>query len=126
MLPALALLCVIGCKKEPGSGGDALITGVVMARDYNSTFTSVIGEYPASDEYVYIVYGDHPGYDKRIKTDYNGAFQFEFLYEGKYTIYAYSADSTLSELDGTVPVIRSIEITERKQKFDAGIITILK
>ena len=105
----------ISCKKE-GVGGDASITGYVHVKKYNSTFTQYISEYPGRDIYVYIVYGEHSGFDKRVKTDYNGNFEFPYLYKGKYTLYAYSRDSTLQDPSGTIPVIREIQITERKQQ----------
>lgn len=122
----LAILMMASCKKEPGIGGDAIIYGQVWVKDYNGSFTSVIGEYPAKDEYVYIVFGERTGYDKRIKTDYAGNFRFEFLYPGDYTIYCYSADSTQTELDGQIPVIKKTTITDRKQNLNLGLITIAK
>lgn len=105
----------ISCKKE-GVGGDASITGYVHVKKYNSTFTQYISEYPGRDIYVYIVYGEHSGFDKRVKTDYNGNFEFPYLYKGNYKLYVYSRDSTLQDPSGTIPVIREIQITERKQQ----------
>jgi hypothetical protein len=122
-----ATACIVtSCKKEPGIGGDASISGQIIVNDYNGSFTNIIGQYPAEDEYVYIIYGDHTGFDKRVKTDYNGYFLFEHLYEGDYTIYVYSADSTQTELDGRIPVIKKLNLSERKQNLDAGQITIAK
>jgi hypothetical protein len=119
-LYATCLLALAACKKEPGIGGDASIKGRIWVKDYNTTFTNLIGEYPGKDVYVYIVYGENEGYDKRIKTDYNGVFVFKNLYKGNYTIYAYSADSTLTDLSGEVPVIRKITINERKEEVETG------
>jgi len=104
------------CKKE-GIGGDASIRGYVHVKKYNSTFTQFIGEYPGKDIYVYLVFGDNTGYDKRTKTDYNGHFEFRYLYKGDYKVYVYSRDSTLQDVSGIVPVIREVEITERKQEY---------
>jgi hypothetical protein len=120
---ALLLVAVVfssGCSKSPGYGGDASITGVVITRDYNSTFTQIIAEYPAEDEYVYIKYGTHPGYDDRVKTDYAGEFEFKFLYEGNYEIYVYSRDSTLQDPNDLVPVIKKVEINGRKESINLG------
>ncbi len=122
----ILLSAFASCKKEPGLGGDASIRGQIWAKDYNTSFTTLIGEYPAEDEYVYIVFGDHDGFDKRIKTDYEGKFIFDYLYQGEYTIYSYSADSTLTQLDGTIPVIQNVKIESRKQDIDLGKITIAK
>lgn len=116
ILPLIILISA-GCKKEPGIGGNASITGSVWVKNYNASFTTLIGEYPGKDVYVYIVYGNNKGYDKRIKTDYNGNFRFPFLYEGKYTLYTYSLDSTLQDLSGKISIVKEVEITENKQDF---------
>ncbi len=124
-LIAIALcVAIASCRKEPGVGGDATISGQVWVRDYNSTFTQLLGEYPAEDVYVYITYGNKTGYDKRIKTDYDGYFQFEYLYKGDYKVFVYSADSTLTDLNNMVAVVQQISIEERKELVDLGTITI--
>jgi len=112
----LFLMLISSCKK-PGYGGDASITGYVHVQKWNATFTQYIGEYPGKDIYVYIVYGSHSGYDKRIKTDYEGKFEFPYLYTGEYKIYLYSRDSTFSNASGTAPVIRQVNITDRTETF---------
>lgn len=112
----LFLLSIVfsACKKEPGIGGNGSITGKVITNDYNATFTDLIGIYPAADQYVYIVFGDHVGYDKRIKTDYNGVYRFSFLYPGKYTIYTYSIDNTGNELSGRITIKREIQLSKNQ------------
>ena len=111
------VLLIFGCKKEPGVGGNASITGKVIVRKYNATFTTYLGSYPAADHYVYIVYGDHPGYDSRIKTDYDGNYRFEFLYPGNYQIYSYSLDSTEQSLGGQVVVKKDV-VLRRNEKLN--------
>lgn len=113
---SFCFLILFSCKKEPGVGGNASITGKVITRDYNATFTNLLGVYPSADQYVYIVFGDHVGYDKRIKTDYNGVYRFSYLYPGKYTIYTYSMDSTGTQLSGIIPVKKEIQLS-KKQHF---------
>jgi hypothetical protein len=122
----LALVLFSGCKKEAGVGGDATVYGTIWTRHYNSTFTTFIGEYPAEDQYVYIIYGDHPGFDDRVKTSYDGTFQFEHLYKGDYKIYTYSLDSTLTDLNETVPVIKDVQVNERDESIDLGRIIIFE
>ncbi|MFM9984277.1 MAG: hypothetical protein ACKVOK_03545 [Flavobacteriales bacterium] len=112
----LCLTFCVSCKKEPGIGGDASIAGQVIVRDYNSTFTELIGEYPAEDVYVYLSFGGDEGFDKRLKTDYKGEFKFDFLYKGDYSIYVYSDDSTLTDLNNMVPVVLPVKINERKEE----------
>jgi len=112
----LSLASVFAACKEAGQGGDAAIRGYVHVQKWNSTFTQFISEFPAKDVYVYIIYGDRTfGYDDRVKTDFNGNFEFSYLYEGRYRVYTYSKDSTLNDPSGIVPVVREINITDRKQ-----------
>lgn len=120
----VALLLTIGCRKEAGSGGNSAIQGRLWVRDFNSTFTQLIAEYPGEDTYVYIVYGSHFGYDERIKTDYKGEFEFTALYPGEYTIYAYSADSTLTDPNNNVAVLKNVTIEKRKEVVELGNIVI--
>ncbi len=117
LLTLMLMLLIGGCKKE-GLGGDASITGSVRVEKWNSTFTQKIGEYPGRDIYMYIVYGEHDGYDKRIKTDYNGRYEFPYLYKGNYTVYTYSRDSTFSDASGTVALIKDVSINDRKETVD--------
>ena len=124
----LGVLCTIlfmACKKEEGVGGDASISGRVWtyAVSINGAFTDTIAEYPSEDTYVYIVYGDNTGFDKRIKTDYNGFFKFNYLYPGNYTIYVYSFDPIA--IDGQSPVIREVTIKDRKDNVEMERIEIL-
>ena len=102
------------CKKEPGVGGHSSISGHLTIRHYNANFNQYLGTYDGADEYVYIVYGNHSGYDLRVKTDYNGNFEFNYLYPGDYTIYTYSLDSTLQSLNGNIAVVQNIELGKRE------------
>jgi hypothetical protein len=123
LISALCTLLLMACKKEEGVGGDASISGQVWTYAVNGSFTDTIAEYPAEDTYVYIVYGDNTGFDKRIKTDYSGYFQFNFLYPGNYTVYVYSFDP--AEIDGQSPVIREVTIEDRKENLEMDRIEIL-
>lgn len=111
------------CEKDAGEGGTSSITGYVHVTDYNATFLVVQGEYPGADEYVYIIYGNDISYGERIRTTYDGRFEFKYLREGKYTIYTYSEDTTLS---GQSVVSVQAEITDKKQTVDVGRIDIKK
>lgn len=120
---SFALLVVSSCSKEAGEGGNSTITGYVHVTDYNATFLIVQGEYPGANEYVYIIYGDDVSYGDRIRTTYDGRFEFKYLREGKYKIYVYSEDTTLS---GNSVVIQDAEITSKKQTVDVGTLEIKK
>jgi hypothetical protein len=111
---ALATL-ITSCKKEPGIGGDAEIRGQVWSYILNGSLTGFIGDCPAEDTYVYIVYGDNTGFDKRVKTDYNGNFRFPYLYPGEYTLYVYSVDTSADSFDSQRPIIKKVTIQKRKE-----------
>lgn len=115
----LCLFCIIAfsCKKEAGQGGSSTIYGKVFVKDYNDTFTILQEEYFAQDEWVYIIYGDDRDYGDRIRTSYDGTYEFKYLRPGKYTIYTYSKDTTL-ETNAMVPVIKTVEITKNKQDIE--------
>lgn len=116
------ILSISSCQKDPGIGGEAKIRGKVFARHYNATFTTLLSEYYVPDTYVYIVFGDDINYGKRIKTNYNGEFEFEFLYKGNYTLYTYSLDS--AAIVNLVPnppdsaMVQYVNIQDRKQLIE--------
>lgn len=123
-LIVLFSILFISCKKEAGEGGKSTITGTVWTKNYNETFTVLESEYWAADEWVYIVYGDNLGYGDRQNTTYNGTFEFKYLRPGKYTIYVYSKDSTLQSPSGKTAIVKTVEITKRKQTINLPKITI--
>ncbi|MBP9882097.1 MAG: hypothetical protein KBF32_01755 [Chitinophagales bacterium] len=125
LLSAFVLLSM-SCKKQEGKGGDASISGSIAVKHYNSTFTEFISEYPGKDTYVYLIYGDDISYGQRIKTNFEGQFEFKYLYKGNYTVYLYSLDSTLTSADGSVAVVREVNIADRKEHIDLGTIQVFQ
>ncbi len=124
LLMICLLLLALSCKKPEGEGGSASIKGTVWMQNWNSTYTFLESEYPATDEYVYIIYGDNTSYGDRIKTNYDGRFEFKYLREGTYKIYVYSKDKTLQSPSGTVAVIKEVKITSRKQSIETDTLVI--
>jgi hypothetical protein len=124
---AFAIL-IASCKKEPGIGGDAEIRGQVWTYALNGSATDTIGEYPAKDTYVYIAFGDNTGFDKRVKTDYNGNYRFSYLYPGDYTLYVYSYDPDFDQetSDGQVAIIKRVTIRKRKEDIELDRFEILE
>jgi hypothetical protein len=120
------LVCFTSCKKEAGYGGNSTIFGKIIAHNYNAEFTQLKGIYVAADEDVFIVYGDDRSFSERLRTNYDGVYEFKYLRPGNYTIYAYSKDSTLTLPSGIITVIRKVEITEKKQTVEADDIIIFK
>jgi len=118
------LITVSACKKGPGEGGNSSIIGKIMVKDYNSDFTIYNGEYAGADEDVYIIYGDDASYGDKIKSGPDGVFEFKYLRPGKYTVYVYSKDKTMTSVSGKVEVSANPEITKKHQTVDAGTLQI--
>ena len=120
---AFAIIAMTGCEKDAGEGGSSSITGYIHITDYNASFLIIQGEYPAADEDVFIIYGNDISFGDRIRTGPDGRFEFKYLREGKYTVYAYSDDTTLS---GQSVVSIPVEITDKKQTVDIDTLHIKK
>jgi hypothetical protein len=127
ILFAVVFLAVFytSCKKDPGSGGTSSIYGKVFAKDYNSTFTVLLESYYAQDYDVYLIYGDDKTYGDKVKTSYDGTFEFKYLRKGTYHVYAYSKDSTLLT-NAMIPVIEDVEITKNNEDVETPEIVIFK
>lgn len=130
-LRSFALLLLSGfffvsCSKEAGEGGNSTIYGTIIVHDYNSNYTQLNGIYNGADEEVHIIFGDDLSYSDRIRTNYNGVYEFKFLRPGDYTIYAYSKDSTLTLPSGMSAVIRKVKITKNRQTVKADDMIIFK
>jgi hypothetical protein len=117
-------LLITACAKEPGIGGEASISGKVYAKHYNSTFTVLLSEYYVPDTYVYLVFGDDVNYGTRLKTNYKGEFEFNYLYPGEYTVYTYSVDSAAIVNFAVDPpetaVIEVVNIDSKNADIDLG------
>ena len=107
------------CSKEEGEGGNSTIYGKIIAHNYNAEFTNLKGIYPAADEEVYIIYGDDRSYGERVRSNYEGIYEFKYLRPGNYTIYAYSKDSTLTMASEMYAVIRNVKIDKNRQTVQA-------
>ncbi|HRZ42085.1 MAG TPA: hypothetical protein P5228_05210 [Bacteroidales bacterium] len=122
----LATLTIVpGCEKPEGEGGLATIRGRVLVKHYNSSFNILEETYYAQDEDVFIIYGDEKSVGDRVRTTYDGWFEFPWLRPGKYMVYAYSKDSTL-QTQAKIPVIREVEITDTKQQVEVPEIVIFE
>jgi hypothetical protein len=119
----------LACEKEAGKGGTSTIRGKVIIREYNKDFTiQKVPDYPAAKKDVFLIYGDDAVYGDKFETSYDGTYEFNYLREGNYTVFAYSKDSTknydlTSEL---IPVIREVEITGKNQTVEVPDMIILK
>lgn len=122
------LVVVSSCEQGEGEGGMATICGNVIIEDYNFDFTILRDTYPAQEYDVYIIYGDDDFYGDRIKTSYDGYFEFPYLREGDYTLFVYSKDKTLDYniTSKMIPVIRNVSITSKKQKVNVEDMVVVK
>lgn len=100
----------LSCSKEAGDGGNSTIYGKIIAYDYNAEFTELKGIYPAADVDVFIIYGSDHSYSQRIRSNYNGVYEFKYLRPGDYSVYVYSKDSTLTMPSEMYAVISKVTI----------------
>ena len=119
----IAIVCILivfitACKKPAGVGGKSAIKGRIWVKDYPT-----LAEYAGADEYVYIIYGDDVSYGDRIRSSYDGQFEFKYLRKGKYKIYTYSM--ALKSLQDSA-VIREVEITDNGETLDLSNVVIYK
>ena len=117
-LIAMMVVAIFSCSKEAGEGGNSTIYGKMTTYNYNAEFTNLRGIYPSADEDVYIIYGNDRSYSERVRTNYEGVYEFKYLRPGDYTIYAYSKDSTLTIVSEMVAVIRKVTITGNKETLE--------
>lgn len=121
------LFVLIACEKKAGFGGNAFIKGNIHTQHFNSTFTSLLSEYNATDYDVFIIPEGYVSPEKKIVTNYEGNFEFRYLYPGKYTIYAYSKDSTLHGVLGPeTEMKKEVEITKNDETITVDTIVIFE
>ncbi|GAB4201940.1 MAG: hypothetical protein Fur0023_07130 [Bacteroidia bacterium] len=124
------IIIAFACKKPPGPGGNSSIKGKVTMYFYDASTNTFSKKYPAADIDVYIIYGNETSYGDRIRTDYEGDFEFKYLRKGSYTIYVYSTDTVAYKGPPANPkapkiaITKNITISKNKQTVDAGEIII--
>ncbi len=130
----LISLFVLSCSKSPGTGGTSTIRGRIWVRQYDKACSTLNSAYWGYKQTVYIQYGNGVGLNANggsTQTDYNGYFEFDFMLNGSYTLFVYSADSTKivgPPLNPTAPqkaIVWTTSISKRKQTVDQGTIDIL-
>jgi hypothetical protein len=123
------LLAVVSCKKEAGDGGNSSIRGKVKReiRVVLNNPSTAMRTYPAADEDVYILYGNHISPDDRVQTNYNGEYEFLYLRPGKYKVYTFSKDTNTVVVpwdEDHMSIIQELEITDGNQQLIAADMTI--
>lgn len=108
--------------------GSAVIKGVVKVINYVNTSqwpNLVVKDISyAMEQEVYLSYDNQDFYQERIRTQYNGYFEFGKLIPGEYLVFLYSDDVT-GETDRVV-LKHEVTISEFDQVVDLGEITIEK
>jgi hypothetical protein len=107
--------------------GTAKIKGRVKVIDYlEASLPNLVVEksYYVAEQEVYLTYGDHSYYDERIRTQYDGTFEFGKLIPGDYLVFLYSDD--VSGESDKVAVKLEVKITSLEQVVDLGEIVIEK
>ncbi len=124
LFTVIILITVISsCKKDEGFGGNSTITGKLKVQSYNNDFTILKEERYLANTYVYLIFGKNSAsYGTRVKTNYDGSFEFQYLNKGDYTVYAYSDDTTMKN---SAPIAVTKEaIISKREAYDIGEIVI--
>lgn len=115
LLLVLAAILWTSCAKIEGEGGSSSIRGKVFGHYYNNSFTAYFGSQFVPDEDVYIIYGEDFTFSDRIRTSYDGSFEFKYLQKGNYKIFVYSKDSTLTYPSQKIAVLQNVEISKNNE-----------
>lgn len=106
--------------------GSGKIGGYVSVINYkNDTFYPFLERKDstlAQEQEVYLIYGDHEYYDERIRTNYDGYYEFNELIPGDYQVFVYSEDIKGGTED--IAIIESATITTEGEEVEVDHITI--
>ncbi len=109
------------CDKTPGYGGNCGITGVVKIRKFNTNYSVLREETVLANADVYIIFQDGQGYGDKVKTSYDGSFNFNHLVPGDYKLFVYSNDTTLVS-SSQIPITIPVKISKNKELVNAGVL----
>lgn len=113
ILSILALLFLGSCIQEEGLGGNSSIEGVLVEKYYNKDFSVFQYERPAKGKNVYLQFGDSNLADEDVETSYSGNFKFDYLWQGEYTLYYYSDDTSLKSPE-EIEKLREVTIGKKQ------------
>lgn len=108
----ITILSIFGCKKTEGTGGRSSIKGKLYALNCYDTVTTVGDDDILAGERVYIIYGDDVVYGDNMQTSADGSFEFNYLNEGTYKIFAYSSDTN----GGESALIREVSLDRNEKR----------
>ena len=116
------------CVQTPGEGGRASIVGHVEEEErlVLENPASVQGVYPATDQEVFLIYGDNVGPDDNVETNHEGNFVFPWLRPGDYTVYVYSEDTSGVTPTRDVAVVQHVTISSANETVTLDTLRIFK
>ncbi len=119
------LLFFVSCEKEPGEGGNSVITGKVLVRTY-TVFPTIYSDKPSMDQDVFIVYGGSSNaIDDRTRTSFDGSYKFQFLKKGDYRVFVYTEDTALSNFGRDKAIILQTKITSNNSEVRLPELTVV-
>lgn len=130
LISIIVFIVSSSCKQQPGQGGMATIQGKVIERKMSADFSHCLGQYPAADFNVYIIYGDDVTYGNNINTGPDGTYQFQYMRKGSYKIYVYGNDSARTlgpPINANAPkmaVYKDANVTSRKETVEVETIVV--
>jgi len=98
--------------------GTSSIKGKVLETNYKTNGQVKYFNQPALDKDVYLLYGNSTAPVERIRTSYDGSFEFKGLIKGNYKVFVLSED--ISEKTDLIPVLKETTINEDGQVIDLG------
>ncbi len=114
----LLITVLVSCNKEEGEGGQAIISGRVMVKQYDRNYKVLQDSFYAGGKDVYIVYGDDETFSDDTETGFDGTYNFKFLRPGDYTVFAYSEDTADNESGKEITVIKKVNISKKEERVE--------
>ncbi len=97
--------------REDKTYGKNVIRGKLYVDDYDDSFTFIEGSYYGMDEDIYLIKDGDSSYTDRVRTNYNGLYEFKGLRDGNYKVYAYSQENKSVVLSGLVVVEKDVVVS---------------
>lgn len=104
--------------------GTVTIRGYVELTNYKSDLSLEPNVGPAQEQEVYLVYENHITDDIRVRTSFNGYYEFKNVLKGTYIIYAYT-DDVLDVVPNDM-VYKKVVVTEDNQLVEVATLKIDK
>lgn len=104
--------------------GTSTIRGYVELSNYKSDLSLEPNVGPAQEQEVYLVYENHITDDIRVRTSFNGYYEFKNVLKGSYIIYAYTDD--VFDVVPNDMVYKKVVVTEDKQLVEVATLKIDK